>query len=272
MNVAFKRIGALLAGLLLLVYLGYHTFVVPYTSIKTEQATAHTARETIVSDKTFIIRSEKTVSSNVAGSYRYNINNGERVANNGTIADIYPSAAAVESLSRIDDIDRQLVNLKSLSSISGGSVSDIGQINNQIDDCLFNMLKSVESNDFSELGNNARTYLSAVNRRLAVTGQQIDFSQMISALETERASLQSAVSAPVGTVKAPSAGYFVTSVDGYENVLTPDGISTLTPEIFDSVEPSAVDSSAVGKVVSDVTWYIAVKVGFEESLQFYVGN
>ena len=81
MNVAFKRIGALLAGLLLLVYLGYHTLVVPYTSIKTEQATAHTARETIVSDKTFIIRSEKTVSSNVAGSYRYNINNGERVAN-----------------------------------------------------------------------------------------------------------------------------------------------------------------------------------------------
>lgn len=272
MNVAFKRICALLAGLLLLVYLGYHTFVVPYTSIKTEQATAHTARETIVSDKTFIIRSEKTVSSNVAGSYRYNINNGERVANNGTIADIYPSAAAVESLSRIDDIDRQLANLKSLSSIAGGSVSDIGQINNQIDDCLFNMLKSVENNDFSELGNNARTYLSAVNRRLAVTGQQIDFSQMISALETERASLQSAVSAPVGTVKAPSAGYFVTSVDGYENVLTPDGISTLTPEIFDSVEPSAVDSSAVGKVVSDVTWYIAVKVGFEESLQFSVGN
>lgn len=270
MSVTFKRIGILLAGLLLIVYLGYHSLVVPYTSIKTEEATAHTARETIVSDETLIIRDEHTVTGNVNGSYRYNISNGERVANNGTIAEIYSSAAAVESLSRIDNLDRQISNLKALGNIAGGAVTDIGQINNQIDESLFRVLRSVEDNDFSDVRDYAVDYLTAVNRRLAVTGQQVDFAQTISALESERSALEATVGNSIGTVKAPSAGYFVTGVDGYEDVLTPEGISTLTPDIFNSVKPSAVDSQAVGKVVGDVNWYIAVKVSFEQSLQFSV--
>ncbi len=267
-----KKIGIALVGVLLLVYLGYHSFVVPYQSIKTEEATAHTARDTILSSETFIIRSEKTVSSDSSGAYRYNVTNGERVANNGKIAEIYANSAAVESLARIDNIDRQLTNLKSLGGIAGSSVTDINQINGQIEDNLFKVLKSVEGNDFSKVGDNAAEYLAAVNRRLAVTGQQVDFSGMISTLEAERASLSAAVSNPVGTVRAPSAGYFVTVVDGYESALTPEGISTLTPDIFESVKPSEVDSKAVGKVVSDVNWYIAVKVTFEQALQFTVGQ
>ncbi len=268
----FKKIGIALAGVLLIVYLGYHSFVVPYASIKTEEATAFTARDTISANETLIIRSEKTVSSDANGAYRYNVANGERVANNGNIAEIYADSAAVESLARIDNIDRQLENLKSLSNIAGNSVTDIDQINDQIDDSLFKVLKSVEGNDFSTVGSYASEYLVAVNRRLAVTGQQTDFSDMIAALEAERATLAAAVSKPVGTVHAPSAGYFVTAVDGYEDVLTPDGLSTLTPEIFDSIKPNAVSANAVGKVVGDVNWYIAVKVSFEQALQFSVGQ
>ncbi len=267
-----KRIGIVLLGLLLIIYLGYHSFVVPYASIKTEEAVAYTARDTIVAGNTFIIRSERTVSSDATGAYRYNVSNGERVANNGKIAEIYSNSAAVESLARIDDIDRQLVNLKSLGNIAGGSVTDIGQINNQIEDNLYKVLESVEDNDFSDVGNYANEYLASVNRRLAVTGQQVDFSGMIASLESERAALAASVSNPVGTVRAPAAGYFVTGVDGYEGVLTPEGISTLTPEIFDSITPNSPDSAAVGKVVGDVNWYIAVKVTFEQALQFSVGQ
>ena len=267
-----KKIGIGLLGLLLIVYLGYHSFVVPYASIKTEEVTAFTARDTILSTETLIIRSEKTVSSDANGAYRYNVSNGERVANNGTIAEIYANSSVVESLARIDDIDRQLLNLKSLSNISGNSVTDIDQINAQIDDSLYKVLRSVEDNDFSEAGSLAAEYLTAVNRRHAVTGQQVDFSAMIANLESQKATLTASVSNPVGTVKAPAAGYFVTGVDGYEDVLTPDGISTLTPEIFDSIEPNTVSNEAVGKVVSDVNWYIAVKVSFEQALQFSLGQ
>ncbi len=267
-----KKIAISIAGLLLITYLGYHSFVVPYTSIKTEEVTAFTARDTVASSETLIIRSEKTVTSDIAGAYRYNVSNGDRVANNGTIAEIYSSSDAVESLARIDDIDRQIENLKSLTNIAGNSVIDIEQINAQIDKNLQNVLKSVEGNDFSAVGSYAAEYLSAVNRRHAVTGQQVDFSAMLSSLETQRSSLSAAVSNPVGTVKASAAGYFVTNVDGYEETLLPSGISTLTPEIFDSVKPTDVSSNAVGKVVSDVNWYIAVKVSFEQALQFSVGQ
>ncbi len=267
-----KKIGVALLGVLLIAYLGYHSFVVPYNSIRTEEVTAHTARDTISSSDTLIIRSEKTVSSDTVGAYRYSVSNGERVANNGVIAEIYANNSAVESLARIDDIDRQIANLKSLSNIAGNAVTDIEQINAQIDASLYRVLRSVEDNDFSNVGKLASDYLAAVNRRHAVTGQQMDFSAMLSALESEKSSLSNSTSKPIGTVKAPAAGYFVTGVDGYEDVLSPDGISTLTPEIFDSVMPNTVSDTAVGKVVGDVNWYIAVKVTFEQALQFSVGQ
>ncbi len=267
-----KRIGIIAVSIILLLYLGYHILIVPYQSIKTEEATAYTARDVISSTDTLIIRSEKTVSSDAKGSYRYNVSNGERVANSGVIAEIYSNSSAVESLAKIDNIERQLENLKSLNNIAGSAVIDISQVNDQIDNSLFKMLRSVEDNDFSSLTGYASDYLAAVNRRHAVTGQIADFTATISALEAERDKLSASISNPVGTVRAPAAGYFVTNVDGYEDVLTPDGISTLTPELFDEVKPNAVKEDAVGKVVGDVNWYIAVKVTFEQALQFSVGQ
>lgn len=268
MSIGFKRVCSALLGLLLIAYLFYHVAVVPYQSIETEQAVSYAARDTIEAESAYIIRTESVIKSDVKGSYRYVIGNGERVASGSAIANVYPSDSVVQSLARIDDLNRQIENLESLNNYSSGVVVDIAQLNNHAHTSLVDLLNSVEQGNYSSCREKAQDFLTIVNRRQTITGQNADFSSLISSLKTERDGLVALVGNPVGSIASPSAGYFVASVDGYENVISIDDIDSLTPEKLKNIQGSEPDANAVGKVVSDVTWYIAVSITFEQALQF----
>ncbi len=268
MSLTFKRVCSILLGVLLITYLCYHAFVVPYQSVETEQAVSYAARDAIEAQNAYIIRTETTVDGKVSGSYRYEIGNGERVSAGGVIANIYQNDSTVQALSRIDDLDRQISNLEALTNYSSGVVVDIDQLNEQANEGLVDLLNTVEQGDFSHCKDKAQEFLSVVNRRQTVTGQGADFTLLISTLKQEREQLAAATGGSIGSVKAPCAGYFISSVDGYEGVLSVDDIDSLTPEKLASVKGQTPNENAVGKVVSDVTWYIAVGITFEQSLQF----
>lgn len=272
MNQMFKRVLFAALGVLILSYLIYHAFVVPYTSITTESVSAYTARDTISAENTYIIRSESVITSEQSGSFCYSVDSGDKVAANGTIANVYSSPKDVESIAKIASIDRQLDSLKSLQNYSTRVVVDVNQLKTQINDSLVSMLSSVQNGEFSSADTYAEDYLSLLNRRQAVTGGGTDFSEMISGLQKQRDALSASLNASAGTIAAPSAGYFVSKVDGYENVLNTEMVETITPDNFDSFKPESTDSNAVGKVVGDISWYIAAKISFEQALQFKEGD
>ena len=268
MSVGLKRVLSALLGLLLIAYLCYHAFVVPYQSIETEQAVSYTARDTIEAERAYIIRTETTIESDVNGSYRYAIGNGERVASGSVIADVYQNDSVVQTLAKIDDLERQIENLESLNNYASGVVVDISQLNDHAHSSMTALLNSVGQGDFSQCRNKAQEFLTVVNRRQTITGQGADFSSLISSLKTERENLIASTGKPVGSITAPSAGYFVASVDGYENAFNIEDVDSLTPEKLNSIQGAEPNEKAVGKVVSDVTWYIAVAITFEQALQF----
>jgi len=272
MSVGLKRVLSALLGLLLIAYLCYHVLVVPYQSIETEQAVSYTARDTIEAEQAYIIRTETVVESDAKGSYRYAIGNGQRVASGSVIADVYHSDNVVQSLAKIDDLDRQIKNLESLSNYSTGVVVDISQLNEQAHNSLVTLLNSVQQGNFTDCRNKAQDLLSVINRRQTITGQSADFSSLISSLKVQRENLATAIGKPLGSIKAPCAGYFVSSVDGYENAFNIEDIDSLTPEMLKNIKKEQPKENAVGKVVSDVNWYIAVAISFEQALQFAPGD
>ena len=272
MSIGLKRVFSALLGLLLIAYLCYHVLIVPYQSIETEQTVSYTARDTIEAEQAYIIRTETVVESDAKGSYRYSIGNGERVASGSVIADIYNNDTVVQSVAKIEDLDRQIENLESLSNYSSGVVVDIGQLNDQAHGSLVELLNSVEQGDFSDCRTKAQDLLSVINRRQTITGQTADFTSLISSLKVQRENLAASIGNPIGSVKSPCAGYFVSSVDGYENAFNIDDIDSLTPEKLKEIKGEQPKENAVGKVVSDVNWYIAVAITFEQSLQFAPGD
>lgn len=269
-----KRIGASLLGVLLLAYIVYHALVVPYNSIKTETAISFSAKKSIPVTESYIIRNEHLITSEHQGVCSYTVPNGSKVANGGSIASVYGSRQAAQAQVKIDDLDRQIAALETLQGMGSNIVVSVDQIDKQLQSALISTLNGATDGDYSTLKDDSEAYLTLLNRRLAVTDSGVDFSARIASLKSQRDAIAASAGEVIGTVKAPCSGYFISSVDGYEGTLSPDNIESLTPEAFAQIEKddTVTDDAFVGKVVSDMQWYIAAEISFADALLLSQGS
>ena len=273
MNGKYTRILATSAGILLIVYLLYQTVFTSLSSIKTETAIAYTAEETI-SAEGYIIRDETIITSDDAkgGVLNYEIADGNRVAKGGKVAGVYKSERDVEIKAQIAELDNQISNLSVVCNMDMSNVTDLSRIDNQIKTALIDLLDSVDGGDYSSLSAAADEYLTLLNKRLVAIGAETNFSARLATLQSRKAELEAQLGTAID-ITSESAGYFVSSIDGYENVLGTDSVKTLTKEQLESIKPEETKAeNVIGKTVDSVDWYIATVLSFEDSLKFTEGQ
>ena len=273
MNGKYTRILATSAGILLIVYLLYQTVFTSLSSIKTETAIAYTAEETI-SAEGYIIRDETIITSDDAkgGVLNYEIADGNRVAKGGKVAGVYKSERDVEIKAQIAELDNQISNLSVVCNMDMSNVTDLSRIDNQIKTGLIDLLDSVDGGDYSSFSAAADEYLTLLNKRLVAIGAETNFSARLATLQSRKAELEAQLGTAID-ITSESAGYFVSSIDGYENVLGTDSVKTLTKEQLESIKPEETKAeNVIGKTVDSVDWYIATVLSFEDSLKFTEGQ
>ncbi|MBQ1283606.1 MAG: hypothetical protein IIY18_01225 [Clostridia bacterium] len=273
MNGKYTRILATSAGILLIVYLLYQTVFTSLSSIKTETAIAYTAEETI-SAEGYIIRDETIITSDDAkgGVLNYEIADGNRVAKGGKVAGVYKSERDVEIKAQIAELDNQISKLSVVCNMDMSNVTDLSRIDNQIKTGLIDLLDIVDGGDYSSLSAAADEYLTLLNKRLVAIGAETNFSARLATLQSRKAELEAQLGTAID-ITSESAGYFVSSIDGYENVLGTDSVKTLTKEQLESIKPEDTKTeNVIGKTVDSVDWYIATVLSFEDSLKFTEGQ
>ena len=83
-----------------------------------------------------------------------------------------------------------------------------------------------------------------------------DLSAQMAELRSQLSSLRAQAGSSVRQITAPQAGLYSAVVDGYENILTPESLETLTPRTLAALEPDeSLRSNRVGKLVLGDTWY-----------------
>lgn len=219
-----------------------------------------------------VIRDENVITANYDGVLSYTLNEGARVAKNGVVANIYRNVEAANAHLEIKRIENEIKNLEDIQTYNDLYAANVELIDSKIFSSLVSLAgdrqngkKVLDSTAAGELCN-------FLNRKQIVTGTATSFDTLINSLKTQKAGFESAYSEAIGTVTTEHSGYFISVVDGYEKVLTPADLEHLTPEKFSSLSPAEIDSNAVGKVVSDYRWYIAVKVPFDYSLTLSKGQ
>ena len=68
------------------------------------------------------------------------------------------------------------------------------------------------------------------------------------------------------------AGYFSADVDGYEQVLTPELLSTMSIAQLESLEPAAISSNAFGRLITSSRWYYVAAVPTENLKELDVND
>ena len=71
---------------------------------------------------------------------------------------------------------------------------------------------------------------------------------------------------------APSSGLFSAVVDGYETVLTPAALETMTPGQLRGLSADSAVQSNVGKMIYGNTWYYAASMDEADAADYRVGD
>lgn len=266
-NKALKIILCIIA----VIFFGHQIYSFAYKPITTVSAEYHTVTQGF-NISGIIIREEKIIENDKTGALHFVLSNGERVAKNGTVANIYSNADASVIVNRIEQLKLRISDIEEMQGYNDVEAADISLANNKVNNSLNTMLRGIATGDFSSFEADSAELLTNISRRQMITGEQTDFSARLDELKTELDSLNASLPQPVGSITADRSGYFVSSVDGYENVLLCENIENVTPEYIDTLKADTVQNTAVGKIVSGYTWYIAAKVDISESVKYKTGD
>lgn len=252
-------------------FLGYQYYVAVYASISTESAAAFEYTDGIDAVGTFV-RNEVAVTSELDGTVHFLVGNGEKVAKNGTIANVYSSAAASAAASRVSEIDKQLALISEIEGYNDTTAVDINTINNRIYGYLNDVIYTTQNGRYLDVGDNVTSLITMMTRKQIATGEQSDFGTLKAELSNERTSLVAQMGTPKGSILSDNAGYFVSTTDGFESVLTVEALDKYTPEYLSSVKEEAVSDKAIGKIVYDYEWYMLIPVSLSDSMHYKQGD
>ncbi len=145
-----------------------------YKPISTESASYYTAADGL-NITGLIIRNETLVKSQSGGVMHFIASDGDRVAKNGIIANIYDNETASITLSRMDSVNAKIADIEEMMSYNDLEAADLDMINTRVQKSLDSMIISVSGGDFDNYSDCREALLSALNRRQIAMGETADF-------------------------------------------------------------------------------------------------
>ncbi|MCL2057208.1 MAG: hypothetical protein FWH02_08345 [Oscillospiraceae bacterium] len=261
---------ALFGAVMLAVVLwaGYHIWGAYFNPLEVETVFEYTKSYTVQAHG-IAVRYETVIEDAASGIENYLYEDGTRVTVGQYVAEFYESAGSGRSVKRMREIQAEIAMLLSAQDKNTNNFANTEILNRDIRDQIGQL--SIMSG-MGQLGgaHEVRDSLtSLLNRRRVATGKEDGFEGRIAVLRAELESLERA--APVGAVvaaTAPSSGYFVRTVDGYERYLSPAtvagySISDYTKLIRTAINPP--DTHFAGKIVTNHNWYFAVAMRLENA-------
>lgn len=253
-----------------LIYFAVSMLTTSFSMVYVEAAQYATVTKKTASDA-YILRAESYITNDQAGIICYNIKDGEKVSAGGVIATIYESETDVINVTKINELNEEINNLKKLNSMSQVLGVSLESINKALNKNLTDFISDINNNHFSSVSEDINKLLYSLNEKHIVTGVVTDFNDRIKLLEEEKNQLQQAVSPAIGKIVTPVAGVFTTQIDGKETLYDYSKGAQITYNgVKNAIETNAseIPSNAVGKIISDVNWYICCPMTQKEASEF----
>lgn len=256
-------------GLLIFSYFVYFFYGANFSMVQTETAVLQQVADSIYTNG-YVIRNETLIENDKGGIVSYVYQDGGKVAAGGTVAKIYDSEDDVVANKRIEEIDKQIEELNKITLQAQASQTALDSINKQLNGKLNLLLKDVNAGNFYKLSDDKENLTYLINERLLVTGKVSSYEEKISSLKEEQSALKASSKQATAEIISPVAGYFVSYIDGYENQYDyKNAVSISQDKLTTQLKQnkSDVGKNVIGKVISNLNWYIACPVTADQALQ-----
>lgn len=264
-----RKILTALLTILILVYVIYLISNASFQNIRTETAVYSTMTESLELDGYFI-KDETIIEADTdKGVISYVIDDGDKIAKGDKVAELYKSAEDAQSQSELAELEAQLKVLTELQK-NGDAISvtpDV--IDENIAAYLIDMSICKNSGDLSKSDESIEQILYNINERQLLIGKVDNFNDKISKLEADINKIKKSSGSKLSEVKSTKAGYFSGELDGYENNLKVSDINSIMLDDLEKAKSAEKreNKKAIGKVISNVFWYIACPVTSEQAIK-----
>ena len=267
--VMFSLLGAIV------IYLGvyaYRSFTNPYQTVLSYSYTVDDTMEATG----FLVRTEQVIAG-TGGIVDPLVDEGEKVAAGQAVAAVYQSQEAAQRQQEIQALELELEQLQYALN-AGNSVADSAQLSQEIFSALTDLRASVARGDLTRLEQESLNLKSLIYKRETAFGgngtNEQALTDSLQAVQSQFSALTAQAAQDTSRITVSQSGIYSAQVDGYEGLLTPQGLEALTPSSLDTLSAQSVsgDTSAVGKLITDSTWYFVCPLTEAEAQRLTQGD
>ena len=235
------------------IYVGYQALQVLFPPNTYETALLATVADTVDADGVLLF-DEVYVPG--GGTLGYLAADGERVSAGAAVAEIYSSPEQAGLRQQLTSLNDQI---ELLQRSQNTTATQLDSLKKERASALYDMMDALDSSAYDETAQGEENYILAQNKLWVITGEVASFSDQITVLTQQAATVQSQLGNP-SQITAPQTGYFIrSSSSGRLNAGSADILALDAANLKAYVESSpeiALDGCA-GKIVSGFTWYYA---------------
>ena len=222
-------------------------------------AVAYTYRsEDSITVSGYLVRDEGVLADN-DGLVYITREEGERVSKGRSVAVVYHSQEALQQAEELEDLRIQLEQLEYAQSVASGS-QEVLKLDSSIMDGIYAIRQSMTDERYTDAEKEAASLRTLILKRDYTYSGEGDIEGQIEALTSQIRSLSSAAQSGSSAITVSRGGYYSSLVDGYETVLTPQSLESMTPSLLRSIQPDATLTSSVGKMIYGNTWYYVTAI------------
>ena len=236
------------------VYVGYQAMQVLFPPNTYETALLATVEDTIDAEGVLLF-DESYVSG--SGTLGYLAADGERVSAGTAVAEVYSDAIQATLRQQLTQINDQIDLLQ--RSQNNTTSLQLESLRKNRSAALYDLMDSLDCGDYEDTDAEKEDYILSQNRLWVITGEVAGFSDQITALTQQAASVQSQLGNPT-QITAPQTGYFIRSSStgrlnaGAEDILALDAAGL---KAYAESSPEVALDGCAGKIVSGFTWRYA---------------
>ncbi len=268
------KVLTVLLSVFLLVYAAYQARTFFYNPYNTEIAMTYSVNEAIHVDG-LVVRTETVIEDQYGGSVSYIHKDAAKVLKNKPVAYAHASADTVNKMLRAEELEKEIQLLEEASAGNFALYGSSEFINDQIGNAVLEYTNSVANGDYGNFDSVKDSLLLSINKKTAITGEPNNFEERISLLKAEYSELQDEINSDdAKTVTSPKTGYFISSADGFENLINKETLFEMSvKDIEDIINQEVVTvEEKIGKIADDYKWYYVMSLSESDAEMFNIGR
>lgn len=271
---SIKYIVCSVLGIAIIIYFIYQVILMNSSPYRTETAIERKLQNTIET-KGFVVRDEAYLTaSDPNGTIVSIAEDGKRVGSGETVAISFKTAQSAATYVKINELNREIDYYNQLKNKVGAGTNSPSSYNSMINSASIKYICSAMTEIDSDFEDALGDLRDAITTKQLAVGTVISVDEKLAALQAQLLELNGQ-NLGYTSIASPNPGYYIGSVDGYENAVKYSDVMKKNVEDINgllSSSPSATQSNIMGKLVDSFNWYILCNVPYELSGSLEVGK